>query len=107
MSKTQGIKFDQGKPDWSLLPYGPLEEVVRVLEYGRDKYTQTLEDGTIVSGADNWKLVDNSNHRYWNAAMRHMIAFKEGEKIDDESGRMHLAHAICCMLFEIWNEQND
>ena len=32
-----GKKFDQGKPEWDLLPTGPLEEVVKVLMHGKEK----------------------------------------------------------------------
>ena len=33
-----GVKYDQDKPDYSLLPYGALEQVVQVLTYGSKKY---------------------------------------------------------------------
>ena len=106
----KGLKFDTGsdKLEWSLIPWGALGEVVKVLMYGKKKYTQTLDDGTVVSGADNWKLVDNAKERYWNAAMRHLIARGNGEMNDPETGLPHLAHACCDLLFLMWfdNEQN-
>jgi hypothetical protein len=91
----KGKKYDQGKPDWSLLLWEELEEVAKVLTAGREKY-----------GANNWRMVHDYD-RFFSAAMRHMSAWKiQGEK-DTESGFSHLAHAICNLLFLMWfdNEQ--
>ena len=33
------------------------------------------------------------------AAMRHIMAFNDGEDKDPESGLSHLAHAACCIMF--------
>jgi hypothetical protein len=30
---------------------------------------------------------------------RHLWAWKEGEQNDPESGKNHLAHALCCLMF--------
>lgn len=97
-----GIKFDGGKLEWSLLPFEGLAYVVKVLMYGKKKYTQVI-DGVEISGADNWKLVDNRNHRYWNAAQRHMIEHQMGNLLDEETKLPHLAHAVCCLLFLLWD----
>jgi hypothetical protein len=87
-SNTKGIKYDSGKLNWSLMPFGALQEVVKVLEFGSQKYAP-----------NNWQYVDNAEERYWNAAMRHMIAYKTESTTDSETGLSHLAHAICCMIF--------
>ena len=86
--KPDGVKYDSGKLNWSLMPFGALQEVVKVLEFGSQKYAP-----------NNWQYVDNAEERYWNAAMRHMIAYKTESETDSETGLSHLAHAICCMLF--------
>ena len=88
-----GRKDDLGKPRWSLVPFRELSEVLSVLEYGASKY-----------GANNWANVTEPRDRYFNAAMRHLLAWWSGEKADPESGRSHLAHAICCLLFLAWND---
>lgn len=85
-----GIKYDGGKPDYSLLPFNALEEIVRVLTYGAAKYSR-----------DNWKLVEPYKERYVAAALRHLTAYARGEKSDTESGRHHLAHAATCLLYII------
>lgn len=86
-----GVKFDGEKLRWSLLPLTSVQEVVQVLEYGARKYAP-----------DNWMKVPDAQDRYWDAAMRHMMAWKMGEKKDSESGKSHLAHAVCCLLYIMW-----
>jgi len=83
-----GVKFDQDKPQWTLVPFKALDEVVEVLTIGARKYAP-----------DNWKKVPNARQRYIDAAFRHMSAYAAGEKLDDETGKSHLAHAMCCLLF--------
>ncbi|AGR46570.1 hypothetical protein TW1_054 [Pseudoalteromonas phage TW1] len=83
-----GKKFDGGKLRFSLIPPQPLSDVNKVLEFGAKKY-----------GANNWQKVDNAKERYFNAAMRHLLAWQSGELLDDESGLPHLAHAQCCLMF--------
>jgi len=93
---TIGKKFDQNKIDWSLLPIEPTEEVIKVLMYGANKYAP-----------DNWKHVEDHERRYYNAIMRHISAWKKGEKTDQETGISHLAHAVCSLLFILGRENED
>ena len=79
-----GRKFDGGKLEFDLLPPYALEETTRVLMIGAEKYER-----------DNWKRVPDASRRYWNAAQRHLWAYKKGEILDPESGLSHLAHALC------------
>lgn len=91
-----GIKYDNDKLRWSLLPFNVMVDVVKVLMYGSKKY----ED-------DNWKKVDNTKERYFNAGMRHFLAWWMGEKLDEETKLSHLAHAICCLIFLLWFEKEE
>lgn len=52
---------------------------------------------------DDWKC-DPDAGKYFDAAMRHLTAWISGERLDPESGRSHLAHAICCLLIMLWGE---
>ena len=91
-SEEIGIKHDEGKLDFTLLPYDALCEVVKVLMYGARKYPT----------ADNWRLIkDEPRKRYNKAALRHVFSEVDGETIDKESGLYHLAHAVCCNLFAL------
>jgi hypothetical protein len=91
----RGIKYDQKKIDWSLLPFEEIEEVVKVLMYGAKKYD-----------IDNWKYVEPYKERYFSACIRHLIARFRGEIIDSESKLPHLAHAVCCILFLMYKDKN-
>jgi hypothetical protein len=89
----EGKKHDQDKPDWTLLPFRSLLPVIRVMQFGAGKY-----------GRDNWRQVQDIKRRYLAAAFRHLSAYSDGEKVDQESGESHLAHAVCCLLFLLWYE---
>lgn len=89
----EGKKYDSDKPRFSLLPEGTMLEIVKVLEHGAKKY-----------GKDNWRSLDNFDERYYNAIMRHLEAWRNGEKIDPDSGLPHLAHIGCSVLFLLSKE---
>jgi hypothetical protein len=91
-----GMKFDQEKPDYTLLPWGSVEEIVKVLDLGAKKYAR-----------DNWKLVSNGKTRYLAAAFRHMAAYAQGQRTDPETGLSHMAHVGCCVLFLLALEQQE
>ena len=95
IKSEKGIKHDSEKLRWSLVPFDAMEEVVKVLEYGAKKYAP-----------DNWKHVDNGEERYFNAMMRHLVAYRNGERKDPDSGLSHISHAICSGLFLLWKENN-
>ena len=91
-----GRKDDNGKERWSLLPWQQVKDIVKVLTFGARKYS----DG-------NWMRVSNARDRYFSAAMRHIEAWSNHEKLDPESGFTHLAHAACCILFLMWIDDNE
>ena len=95
MKKGEGVKYDQHKPRWSLLPWKQIEWVVKVLTVGAIKYSD-----------DNWKFIPNIDERYSSACMRHLVARMEGNVHDEETGLPHLAHAVCCILFWMWFDDN-
>jgi len=93
--KPLGRKFDKGKLRWELLPYKELGEIVEIFTFGAEKY----ED-------NNWQHVRPFRDRYYGALMRHLTAWFSGERHDPESGKSHLAHAGCCLLFLMWGDNN-
>lgn len=90
---TPGVKHDGGKPRWDLLPLSAVEPIVVVLTFGAIKYAP-----------GNWMTLDDAVERYYAAMMRHLAAWRGGERYDPESGLHHLAHAGCCMIFLLWFE---
>lgn len=87
-----GVKHDQHKINWDLLPLVALRPLIRVLMHGATKYAP-----------DNWKKIPNAERRYLAAALRHIDAHQTGDVVDDESGEYHLYHAMCCLLFAVWH----
>ena len=82
-----GIKHDGGKPGMSLLSREALEQIALVMDFGKEKYA-----------AHNWRSGFQWS-RPLSAAIRHIMAFNDGEDKDPESGLSHLAHAACCIMF--------
>lgn len=86
---TAAVKKDDGKPDWSLVPFEGLEGMVRVLEFGAKKYSR-----------NNWMTAGGfSYRRVITACLRHLFAYMRGEDNDPESGLSHISHAQCNLLF--------
>lgn len=81
--KGSGARYNDDKPDFSLIPLSTLEDEARVWAYGAKKYK-----------AWNW-----AKGMPWSVpyacAMRHLSAWQRGEDIDPESGQPHLAHVMC------------
>lgn len=81
----KGKKFDQNKPDYSLIPKEALDAMAYAFMYGAKKY------GTC-------------NYRYgmeWRrpaaAALRHTVEFISGAETDAESGAPVLGHAMAAL----------
>lgn len=94
--RQNGLKLDNGKPRHSLLPKGSINSIIAVLEFGAKKYE-----------ANNWQKVDNAKERYYDAAMRHIDSWWNGEKHDKETGLHHLAHAATNLLFLKWFDDKE
>ena len=94
--RQNGLKLDNGKPRHSLLPKGSISSIIAVLEFGAKKYE-----------ANNWQKVNNAKERYYDAAMRHIDSWWNGEKFDQETGIHHLAHAATNLFFLKWFDDKD
>lgn len=87
--KTEAVKADAGKVDWSLVPFEALEGMAQVLTFGAKKY-------------DSWNWTTNGGFqwmRVMSSCLRHLFAFMRGEDNDPESGLSHISHAQCNLLF--------
>lgn len=91
-SQNQGMRFNEGKPQWSLIDFKSLEPMVRVLEFGAKKYAR-----------DNWKKGLDKN-QILESMMRHVVALMDGEVNDSESGLPHIGHIMCNTMF--WSFMN-
>lgn len=89
---ASGEKKDNGKPKWELLPFDALEGAVYVLTDGSVRYSPRNWEKGIAYG------------RVFGALMRHLwkwwMAKVVGETgLDDDSGKSHLDHALCELMF--------
>ncbi len=84
---TKGLKYDSDKEPVSLLSRIWLLGVARVMGFGAHKYA-----------AHNWRN-GLERSRLVSAALRHILAYNEGEDLDPETGLSHLDHASCCLMF--------
>lgn len=91
---TEGRKDDSEKPRMDLLDSYFLEGVASVLTFGARKYA-----------AHNWRQ-GISISRLVAASYRHLGAFNSGEDLDPESGKSHLFHLGCCIMFASWMLEN-
>lgn len=82
-AKGSGARFNDNKPDYSLIPMCTLEDEARVWAYGKKKYAAW----NWAKGMD-WSIPFACLHR-------HLAAWQRGEEVDSESGLPHLAHAMC------------
>lgn len=90
----KGIKYDYDRLRWDLLPMECVEEIVKIYSFGSKKYSD-----------NSWQNVENGRERYYAALMRHLVAWRKGERIDPESGELHISHmawnAIALIYLEL------
>jgi hypothetical protein len=79
----------KGKPRLELLKRKALEEMAFIRTFGIDKYANDVD----------WRL--NPIEEYLGAALRHIYKHLDGEQNDEESGRLHLGHAMVDLMLAI------
>jgi 5'(3')-deoxyribonucleotidase len=85
--KQEGLRFNEGKTRYDLVPAFAQEQYAKVLTVGANKYAER-----------NWEL-----GMKWSKVIasleRHIQAIKRGEDFDPEDGLLHSAHAMCNAAF--------
>ena len=96
----EGKKYDNGKNRMGLMCENfsrALWKVAEVSTFGANKY-----------GENSWQNLDNAKSRYLDALCRHLFKHLQGEKIDNESGLLHLSavcwNALALLEFELDNK---
>jgi len=85
--EEKALRYNAGKPKWSLVHYESLTPMVRVLEIGAKKYAP-----------DNWKKkIDRKE--VLESAMRHLSALMDGQDNDPETHESHIGHLMCNAMF--------
>ena len=85
--KSLALRFNQGKPDWTLVDFKSLLPLVDVMTYGATKYEK-----------DNWKLECEDPIQHIQSGLRHMLELANGNEVDAESGLPHSGHIIANMM---------
>jgi hypothetical protein len=93
----KSLRYNEGKPRWSLVHFKSLEPLVKVLEYGAKKYE-----------AENWKKPPEEGcKQHLESLSRHLFSLMDGEVNDDESGLPHIGHIMAnCMMYSYHTDEN-
>ena len=97
MSK-KGVKWDNGKVQWGLLPFVAIREVARVMTWACTRSEPKPYPPNSWQGVETWRYID--------ALYRHLDTYLDPNRrsIDEESGLHTMAHAACCCLFIVHQE---
>lgn len=82
-----GLRYNEGKERWSLVDFEALKPMVKVLEYGANKYDD-----------HNWKKGLKTTE-ICESLLRHLTAYLNGEDKDNETGLNHTGHILCNAMF--------
>ena len=83
----KALRYNEGKPKWSLVHYESLIPMIRVLEFGALKYAPR-----------NWMKPMNETE-ILESMQRHLAALMDGEEFDQESGISHMGHIQANAMF--------
>jgi hypothetical protein len=93
MEELKSSRFNEGKPQWSLVDFKSLVPLARVMEFGAKKYAR-----------DNWKIKLDLN-QCLESLSRHLFSLMSGEERDSESGELHIGHIMANAMF--WQYHNE
>jgi len=87
LEPVSALRYNTGKPKWSLVNMHSLVPMIRVLEYGALKYAPS-----------NWQK-PMKRDEVLDSMQRHLAALIDGNELDDESGLTHIGHIMANALF--------
>lgn len=79
-------RFGMKKTRMGLVPTEAIRHTAEAMANGAEKY-----------GAYNWRDENISTSVYYDACLRHLTAWWDGEEKDKDSGASHLGHAMACI----------
>ena len=86
------VKDDEGKLRYDLIPYSSLDEVVKVITLGEEKYPEPEQNWFITATPETLE-------RYKAAVGRHYSKVMQGEELDSDMGTSHWANIATNCLF--------
>lgn len=84
---SEGLRYNEGKIRYDLIPTYAHEQFAKVLTKGSEKYAER-----------NWELGMKWS-KVTASLKRHIASFEAGEDFDKEDGLLHMAHAMCNTAF--------
>lgn len=92
---SEAKRYNEGKPMLSYFMRAfpkMVEAVARIKEFGAAKYEE-----------NNWRLGNKPDKEYLDSLFRHLDQHFKGEMYDEDSGCLHLGHAVwnLCALLEL------
>jgi hypothetical protein len=98
-----GLRFNTGKLRWGLMHYQSMVPMIRVLEYGAQKY----DDHNWKKGMNRVELLE-CLQRHLAALMDAEVSGEEDKKFDAESTLHHIGHIMCnAMMYSYYElEEN-
>ena len=97
MSEQQAERKNEGKIDYTIIPWEGMDEVVAVFEMGAKKYAR-----------DNYKLGDGLPlDTYRKSMLRHLLQSVKLQDVDEESGLDHIAHLVANGLMYLWQKEHE
>jgi hypothetical protein len=90
----KALRYNKHKRRWALVDFDSLEDMVKVLEFGANKYSD-----------NNWKKGLKTTE-IAESLMRHLFTYLQGEDIDTESNLSHTGHILCNAMFLAYMMKN-
>lgn len=120
----QALRYNDGKPQWSLMDFDSFIPMIKVLEYGAHKYSIFKDkDGKLIKGSEisvedsvNLELISTGRENWkkgfnflklLESLARHLFALLRGEELDKESGLPHIGHLMCNSMFYSYHKQRE
>ena len=94
--KKGGLKDDVSKLRYDLITLEALEGMAEVLTYGAKKYAPNT-----------WQNVEDGYNRHYSALLRHLLAWKSGQRCDSETGYSHMKHVLTNAMFLLYHETHN
>lgn len=88
-----GLKENKDKLRFDLITTESMIGLAEVLTYGAKKYKP-----------NSWQNVENGLDEHYAALMRHLISWRDGEIVDNETGLSHIKHVLANAMFLLHHE---
>ena len=94
--EKEGLKDFEGKERIELIMPNSIIGMAEVLTMGAEKYK-----------ANSWQNVKDPLDTHYASLMRHVIAWRKGEKLDSESKLHHMKHVLTNAMFLLDHDENN